>query len=90
MIGNGTPDDLVECFPHHQRIAVDERNERIGTLLNMPDQLGVKDKLVSIEFCQTNHTRVVIGIICAEVEDFSEKNGYTGQAEESLDNRFNK
>ena len=78
MICYDTPDDLVERLPHHQRIAIDECNERIGTLLNIPDQLGVEDKLVSIEFCQTNHTHVVIGVICAEVEEFSNKNGYVG------------
>jgi len=49
MISNSTANDFIECFPHHQCIAVDERNERIGTSLNVPNQFGVEYEFFLIE-----------------------------------------
>ena len=77
MIRHGTADDFIQCFTHHQRVAVDEGDERIGTLLDVPNQLGVENELILIEFRQADHADVVIGTKFAEIEDFSEKNDCT-------------
>jgi len=49
MIRNGTADDFVERFSYHQRIAVDESNERVGTTLYVPNQFGIEYEFVMIE-----------------------------------------
>jgi len=55
MIGNSTADNIVQRFPNHQRVAVDEGDECIGTPLNVTNQFGIEYKLILIEPGQTNH-----------------------------------
>ena len=50
MIRNGTPDNLVQRFPNHERVAVEKCNERVGTTLHIPNQFGIEHNFVLIEF----------------------------------------
>lgn len=55
VIADSSPDDFVEVFANHDRIAIDQRNERVGTALYITDQFSVQNEFFSIESGQSDH-----------------------------------
>ena len=55
MVSDGTPNDFVERFLHHQCVAVGKGDERVWNPFDVPNQFGIQNKLVAIISGQSDH-----------------------------------